>query len=186
MSVKLWSSTILILLGHLSRYLIHINSCSNIISLRSHSHSGAITALTFSESGLISASEDCTICMWDVVNQVIIRRFNHGKGKHNLQRLFCLLLSFTQEGVCYLLGSVKLYVVEELSIHLAYGIWLLMNWSNGKILKYQFSINEQKKIIWTGNVCFYVSHALASVVESNMLCMMGNPNIEKKIVLWFS
>ncbi|KAM3751965.1 hypothetical protein ACB098_04G152200 [Castanea mollissima] len=43
-------------------------------------HNGAITALTFSESGLISASEDCTICMWDVVNQVIIRRFNHGKG----------------------------------------------------------------------------------------------------------
>lgn len=80
MSVKLWSSTVLILLGHLSRYLIHINSCSNIISLRSHSHSGAITALTFSESGLISASEDCTICMWDVVHRVIIWRFNHGKG----------------------------------------------------------------------------------------------------------
>ncbi|GMY15092.1 protein ROOT INITIATION DEFECTIVE 3-like [Fagus crenata] len=43
-------------------------------------HNGGITALTFSELGLISASEDCTICMWDVVNWVIIRRFNHGKG----------------------------------------------------------------------------------------------------------
>lgn len=49
--------------------------------------------------------------MWDVVNQVIIRRFNHGKGKHNLQCLFCLLLSFAQEGVFYSLGSVKSYVV---------------------------------------------------------------------------
>ena len=146
MSVKLWSSTILILLGHLSRYLIHINSCSNIISLRSHSHSGAITALTFSESGLMSASEDCTICMWDVVNQVIIRRFNHGKGKHNLQRLFCLLLSFTQEGVCYSLGSVKLYVVEELSIHLAYvvfGCW----WIGvmGKSWNTNFQLISRKK-----------------------------------------
>ncbi|XP_059444284.1 protein ROOT INITIATION DEFECTIVE 3-like isoform X1 [Corylus avellana] len=43
-------------------------------------HNGAITALAFSESGLISASEDCTICMWDVVNWVIIRKFNHRKG----------------------------------------------------------------------------------------------------------
>lgn len=128
MSVKLWSSAIFILLRHLFRYLIHIHSCSNIITLRSHSRSGAITALSFSESGLISASEDCTICMWDVVNQVIIRRFNHGKGKHNLQCLFCLLLSFAQEGVFYSLGSVKSYVVEELSIHLAYvvfGCWCI-------------------------------------------------------------
>lgn len=43
-------------------------------------HNGAITALAFSESGLISASEDCAIYMWDVVNWVIIRKFNHRKG----------------------------------------------------------------------------------------------------------
>ncbi|XP_059638861.1 protein ROOT INITIATION DEFECTIVE 3-like [Cornus florida] len=43
-------------------------------------HKGSITVLTFSASGLISASEDCTACLWDVVNCVIIRRFNHLKG----------------------------------------------------------------------------------------------------------
>ncbi|KAF5476578.1 hypothetical protein F2P56_003315 [Juglans regia] len=41
---------------------------------------GAITALTISGLGLISASADCTICIWDVVNRMIIRRFNHQKG----------------------------------------------------------------------------------------------------------
>ncbi|KAH8486745.1 hypothetical protein H0E87_025665 [Populus deltoides] len=43
-------------------------------------HNGSIMALTFSSVGLISASEDCTVCLWDVVSQVIIRRFNHQKG----------------------------------------------------------------------------------------------------------
>ncbi|RQP00814.1 hypothetical protein POPTR_015G093300v4 [Populus trichocarpa] len=43
-------------------------------------HNGSIMALTFSSVGLISASEDCTVCLWDVVGQVIIRRFNHKKG----------------------------------------------------------------------------------------------------------
>ncbi|CAK7336679.1 unnamed protein product [Dovyalis caffra] len=43
-------------------------------------HNGSITALTFSSVGLISASEDCTVCLWDVISQVIIRRFNHKKG----------------------------------------------------------------------------------------------------------
>ncbi|PSR89544.1 Protein ROOT INITIATION DEFECTIVE like [Actinidia chinensis var. chinensis] len=31
-------------------------------------HNGSITALTFCGLGLISASEDCTACLWDVVN----------------------------------------------------------------------------------------------------------------------
>lgn len=41
---------------------------------------GSVTALTFSKSGLISASEDCTICIWDISSCEIIRRFNHHKG----------------------------------------------------------------------------------------------------------
>ncbi|XP_042951073.1 protein ROOT INITIATION DEFECTIVE 3-like isoform X3 [Carya illinoinensis] len=41
---------------------------------------GAITALTISGLGLISASTDCTICIWDVVNRMIVRRFNHKKA----------------------------------------------------------------------------------------------------------
>ncbi|XP_076901969.1 protein ROOT INITIATION DEFECTIVE 3-like [Bidens hawaiensis] len=43
-------------------------------------HKKSITALTFSRSGLISASEDCTACLWDIVEGVIIRRFHHQKG----------------------------------------------------------------------------------------------------------
>ncbi|XP_015581803.1 protein ROOT INITIATION DEFECTIVE 3 isoform X3 [Ricinus communis] len=43
-------------------------------------HKGSITALTFSTLGLISASEDCTICLWDAVSWVAIQRFNYHKG----------------------------------------------------------------------------------------------------------
>ncbi|CAL0325297.1 unnamed protein product [Lupinus luteus] len=43
-------------------------------------HSGPITALTSSKAGLISGSEDCTMCIWDVINRTIIRRFNLQKG----------------------------------------------------------------------------------------------------------
>ncbi|XP_021905497.1 protein ROOT INITIATION DEFECTIVE 3-like [Carica papaya] len=43
-------------------------------------HKGSIIAMSFSKSGLISASKDCSVCLWDVNNQVIIRRFNHQKG----------------------------------------------------------------------------------------------------------
>ncbi|KAH7528249.1 hypothetical protein FEM48_Zijuj05G0052500 [Ziziphus jujuba var. spinosa] len=43
-------------------------------------HKGSITALTFSQSGMISASEDGTIFIWDVISGTIIRRFNHQKG----------------------------------------------------------------------------------------------------------
>ncbi|XP_024171419.1 protein ROOT INITIATION DEFECTIVE 3 [Rosa chinensis] len=43
-------------------------------------HNVSITALTFCQSGLISASEDCTICIWDVTTWAIIRRFDHQKG----------------------------------------------------------------------------------------------------------
>ncbi|KAL3512573.1 hypothetical protein ACH5RR_025290 [Cinchona calisaya] len=43
-------------------------------------HRKSITALAFSKLGLLSASDDCTICLWDVVNFAIIRRFNHFKG----------------------------------------------------------------------------------------------------------
>ncbi|RDX64740.1 Protein ROOT INITIATION DEFECTIVE 3, partial [Mucuna pruriens] len=44
-------------------------------------HNGAITALTSSRAGLISASEDCTICIWDIFSWEIIRRFSLQKGK---------------------------------------------------------------------------------------------------------
>ncbi|XWS51389.1 hypothetical protein CRYUN_Cryun12cG0172400 [Craigia yunnanensis] len=43
-------------------------------------HNGSITALTFSGFGLISASEDFTFCLWDTINRVVVRRFNHKKG----------------------------------------------------------------------------------------------------------
>lgn len=43
-------------------------------------HKESVTALTFCGLGLISASEDCTACLWDVVHWVIIRRFEHQKG----------------------------------------------------------------------------------------------------------
>ncbi|KAF5730940.1 protein ROOT INITIATION DEFECTIVE 3-like isoform X3 [Tripterygium wilfordii] len=41
---------------------------------------GSITAMTFCGVGLLSASEDCTVCLWDITSWVIIRRFNHPKG----------------------------------------------------------------------------------------------------------
>ncbi|KAG9447161.1 hypothetical protein H6P81_013289 [Aristolochia fimbriata] len=46
-------------------------------------HKGSITALSFSINGswLISASEDCTVCIWDVRNWQIIRKFDHKKGR---------------------------------------------------------------------------------------------------------
>ncbi|XP_058093965.1 protein ROOT INITIATION DEFECTIVE 3-like isoform X2 [Magnolia sinica] len=46
-------------------------------------HKGSITALSFTISGLwlISASEDCTACLWDVSNWQITRRFSHKKGR---------------------------------------------------------------------------------------------------------
>ncbi|XP_038686277.1 protein ROOT INITIATION DEFECTIVE 3-like [Tripterygium wilfordii] len=43
-------------------------------------HNGSITAMTFCGVGLLSASEDCTVCLWDITSWVIIRRFNHPKG----------------------------------------------------------------------------------------------------------
>ncbi|XP_024027160.1 protein ROOT INITIATION DEFECTIVE 3 [Morus notabilis] len=43
-------------------------------------HNGAITALTFSQSGLVSASVDCTISIWDATHWTITKKFNHQKG----------------------------------------------------------------------------------------------------------
>uniref|UniRef100_A0A251U0T3 Putative WD repeat protein DCAF11/LEC14B n=1 Tax=Helianthus annuus TaxID=4232 RepID=A0A251U0T3_HELAN len=53
---------------------------SKQLTLELTGHKEAITPLTFSRSGLISASEDCTACVWDIVEGVIIRRFHHHKG----------------------------------------------------------------------------------------------------------
>nr|GEX62510.1 hypothetical protein [Tanacetum cinerariifolium] len=55
-----------------------VDSVDVKIELRGHKE--PITALMFSRSGLISASEDCTACLWDVLQCVIIRRFYHHKG----------------------------------------------------------------------------------------------------------
>ncbi|XP_054807733.1 protein ROOT INITIATION DEFECTIVE 3-like [Prosopis cineraria] len=44
-------------------------------------HSGTITALTSGQAGLISASEDNTICIWDVINLTVIQRIDVEKGK---------------------------------------------------------------------------------------------------------
>ncbi|WCJ36239.1 Transducin/WD40 repeat-like superfamily protein [Euphorbia peplus] len=43
-------------------------------------HKGSITALTFSTLGLISASEDCTVCLWDASSWTIMLRFDYHKG----------------------------------------------------------------------------------------------------------
>ncbi|KAI7740397.1 hypothetical protein M8C21_017155, partial [Ambrosia artemisiifolia] len=53
---------------------------TNQLTVELTGHKEAITALTFSRSGLISASEDCTACLWDIVEGVITRRFHHQKG----------------------------------------------------------------------------------------------------------
>ncbi|CAJ1943654.1 unnamed protein product [Sphenostylis stenocarpa] len=44
-------------------------------------HNGAITALTVSRSCLISASEDCSICVWDIFSWEILRRFSLQKER---------------------------------------------------------------------------------------------------------
>ncbi|KAI3877050.1 hypothetical protein MKX03_004187 [Papaver bracteatum] len=59
------------------------NSISDDQLIVLNGHNGSITALSFSMSGLwlISASEDCTACLWDVRNWAVARRFTHAKGK---------------------------------------------------------------------------------------------------------
>ncbi|KAI5077894.1 hypothetical protein GOP47_0007718 [Adiantum capillus-veneris] len=46
------------------------------------SHSGPVTALAFSMDGLLlaSASEDCTVCLWDTVSCQTLRILKHSKG----------------------------------------------------------------------------------------------------------
>ena len=68
-----------------------------------HWCSGSITALTFCESGLVSASEDCTICIWDVNTGAIIRKFDHQKGKIYISACFVISpVSFRRlESVCF-------------------------------------------------------------------------------------
>lgn len=52
-------------------------------SSRLTGHRGSITALAFSMNGLwlISASEDCTARVWDIVTGQVIRTFDHRKGQ---------------------------------------------------------------------------------------------------------
>lgn len=61
--------------------IIGLNSCQPC--------SGAITVLTSSKTCLLSASEDGTICVWDVISCAIIQRFNLEKG--NITCLVMLL-----------------------------------------------------------------------------------------------
>lgn len=62
-------------------------------------YSQSVTALTFSQSGMISASEDCTICLWDVNSWTIIRRFNHQKGNTISSPYMIFNGSFFRRGV---------------------------------------------------------------------------------------
>ncbi|XP_039688988.1 protein ROOT INITIATION DEFECTIVE 3 isoform X2 [Medicago truncatula] len=50
-------------------------------SLELTGHMGAITAMASSRTCLISSSEDCTICIWDVIGWTITRRFDLQKWK---------------------------------------------------------------------------------------------------------
>lgn len=56
-------------------------------------HSGPITALSFSGDGfsLISASEDCTIRLWDIRNNCLLRIFEHKRGPVSSILVFPLL-----------------------------------------------------------------------------------------------
>lgn len=54
--------------------------------------SGAITALTSSRSFLISASEDCSICIWDIFSWEITRRFSLQKGHYQSNYIFILYI----------------------------------------------------------------------------------------------
>lgn len=56
-------------------------------------HSGPITALSFSGDGfsLISASEDCTIRLWDIRNYCLLRIFEHKRGPVSSILVFPLL-----------------------------------------------------------------------------------------------
>ncbi|OVA09493.1 WD40 repeat [Macleaya cordata] len=70
-------------------------------------HKGSITALSFSISGLwlISASEDCTACLWDARSWVVTRRFNHAKGQITnmvvIKRSLLLSLAENSQRVSY-------------------------------------------------------------------------------------
>ena len=50
--------------------------------------SGAITALASSRSSLISASEDCWICIWDIFRWEMTRRFSLHKGNSQSKYVF--------------------------------------------------------------------------------------------------
>ncbi|RWR96864.1 WD40 repeat [Cinnamomum micranthum f. kanehirae] len=57
-------------------------------------HKESITALSFSLSRLwlISASKDCTVCLWDVSSCQVTRKFNHEKGNLRSSRQITNLL----------------------------------------------------------------------------------------------
>ncbi|RVW33462.1 hypothetical protein CK203_096588 [Vitis vinifera] len=69
----------IVLNGH--KYCIHKFSTDNFFTWQC---SRSITTLVFSRLGPVSVSRDCTAHLWDVASGVIIRRFNHPKGDHNL------------------------------------------------------------------------------------------------------
>ncbi|XP_038894086.1 protein ROOT INITIATION DEFECTIVE 3-like isoform X2 [Benincasa hispida] len=67
-----------------SRLAFGLDNCITIKEnqlLAPKGHKGAITALAFSQMDLISASEDCTICKWDISGQRIIQKLDHKKGR---------------------------------------------------------------------------------------------------------
>jgi len=81
-------------------FILTFKTCShahimrlNITSLKICQHcSGAITALTSSRSCLISASEDYSICTWDISSLQIIRRFSLLKGNNQSKYVFISMI----------------------------------------------------------------------------------------------
>ncbi|KAI9108783.1 hypothetical protein K1719_020088 [Acacia pycnantha] len=73
--------------GHIIGIKLEVGQEEELSSIASNQllelkgHSGAVTALTSAQAGLISASEDNTIIIWDVISWTIIRRINVEKGK---------------------------------------------------------------------------------------------------------
>ncbi|KAB2609142.1 protein ROOT INITIATION DEFECTIVE 3-like [Pyrus ussuriensis x Pyrus communis] len=99
-------------IGLVEDYLVGAEDQSPVLK----GHNGSFTALTFSKSGLISASEDCTICIWDISSCEIIRRFNHQKDrkktKIKIKSKLRLLHNF-----CFLLQGFGVALVQKFKLN---------------------------------------------------------------------
>ena len=123
--------------------------------------SRSITALAFSRLGLVSASRDYTAHLWDVASGVIIRRFNHPKGDHNLQLWFVGFIFLFLRRIIYIyflifcLDAKKLVLIQKLKFSLETHFspslktsyrWNLGNWF-WKILNLTWDENLKDSLI---------------------------------------